>query len=165
MEHLTPQKEDRPARAGLRRALLIATCLAALPGAAAARHGAPPRSFEPRPGKALRPATSVDLRVLPAVDEERLLAEDRLSEAAGPGPLRFAAPIATDLASSSDGSWETLADGGRVWRLRVISPGASLGDEILEARRGRELWRAFLYAALALLAVEMVLARPRRVPA
>jgi len=49
--------------------------------------------------------------------------------------------------------------------VRVISTGASLVDEILEARRGRELWRAFLYAALALLAVEMVLARPRRVPA
>ncbi|MCK4408494.1 MAG: hypothetical protein KAW67_00320, partial [Candidatus Eisenbacteria sp.] len=42
-----------------------------------------------------------------------------------------------------------------------IEPGARLGEEVLQARYGRELWRAFLYAALALLAVEMFLARPR----
>jgi hypothetical protein len=42
-----------------------------------------------------------------------------------------------------------------------IEPGARLGEEVLQARYGRELWRAFLYVALALLAVEMFLARPR----
>jgi hypothetical protein len=42
-----------------------------------------------------------------------------------------------------------------------IEPGAGLGEEVLQARYGRELWRAFLYVALALLAVEMFLARPR----
>jgi len=42
-----------------------------------------------------------------------------------------------------------------------IEAGARLGEEVLQARYGRELWRAFLYVALALLAVEMFLARPR----
>ncbi len=42
-----------------------------------------------------------------------------------------------------------------------IEPGARLEEEVLQARYGRELWRAFLYVALALLAVEMFLARPR----
>jgi hypothetical protein len=69
-------------------------------------------------------------------------------------------PAESALAPSTDEELRALVPG-----VRVISPGASLVDEILEARRGRELWRAFLYAALALLAVEMVLARPRRVPA
>jgi hypothetical protein len=47
------------------------------------------------------------------------------------------------------------------WEHRFVEPGDGLGDEILEARRGRELWRVFVYAALALLALEMFLARPR----
>ncbi len=45
--------------------------------------------------------------------------------------------------------------------LTFIEPGAQLEEEVLQARYGRELWRAFLYVALALLAVEMYLARPR----
>jgi len=42
-----------------------------------------------------------------------------------------------------------------------IEPGARLEEEVLQARYGRELWRARLYVALALLVVEMYLARPR----
>jgi hypothetical protein len=42
-----------------------------------------------------------------------------------------------------------------------IEPGARLGEEVLQARYGRELWRAFLYVALALLALEMYVVRPR----
>ena len=45
--------------------------------------------------------------------------------------------------------------------LTFIEPGAHLDEEVLQARYGRELWRAFLYVALALLALEMYLARPR----
>jgi hypothetical protein len=47
------------------------------------------------------------------------------------------------------------------WQHRFVEAGDRLSDQILEARRGRELWRVFVYAALALLAVEMFLARPR----
>jgi len=45
--------------------------------------------------------------------------------------------------------------------VTFIGDGARLEDEVLQARYGRELWRAFLYAALLLLALEMYLARPR----
>jgi hypothetical protein len=42
-----------------------------------------------------------------------------------------------------------------------IDASGSIENEILRARRGRELWRVFVYIALALLALEMFIARPR----
>jgi len=45
--------------------------------------------------------------------------------------------------------------------VTFIGEGEAVADAVLMARRGRELWRLFLYAALALLAIEMVIARPR----
>jgi hypothetical protein len=47
--------------------------------------------------------------------------------------------------------------------FRVVDPGAPLETEVLEARRGRELWRLLVYIALGLIALEMLLARPRAV--
>ncbi len=47
--------------------------------------------------------------------------------------------------------------------FRVVDPDAPLEAEVLEARRGRELWRVFVYIALGLIALEMLLARPRPV--
>ncbi len=44
---------------------------------------------------------------------------------------------------------------------RFIDPSGDIGAGILEARHGRELWRLFVYGALALLAFEMYLARQR----
>ncbi len=96
-----------------------------------------------------------------------------LERAPAPGIYRFgggaaggvlavvnANPAESDLAPASDDDIAAFAPG-----VRRLAPGAALEDEILEARRGRELWRAFLYAALALLALEMVMARPRGVSA
>ncbi len=96
-----------------------------------------------------------------------------LERAPAPGVYRFAdgsaggalavvnpVPAESDPAPASDEEIAAHAPG-----VRRIAPGAALEDEILEARRGRELWRAFLYAALALLALEMVMARPRGTPA
>jgi hypothetical protein len=51
-----------------------------------------------------------------------LLAED---EARGKGgAFRFGQTIAVDLGIGNAGVWETLPDGGFVWRLRIASPGA-----------------------------------------
>jgi hypothetical protein len=44
---------------------------------------------------------------------------------------------------------------------QFVDPGLDIEDRVVEARRGRELWRALVYAALALLAIEMYLARHR----
>ncbi len=44
---------------------------------------------------------------------------------------------------------------------RFVDAAGDVAGQILEARRGRELWRVFVYAALALLALEMYLSRQR----
>jgi len=44
---------------------------------------------------------------------------------------------------------------------QFMDPSSEVADRVMEARRGRELWRALVYAALALLAFEMYLARHR----
>ncbi len=46
--------------------------------------------------------------------------------------------------------------------VRFIGESEVVAEAVLTSRRGRELWRVFLYAALALLAAEMFLARPRQ---
>ncbi len=88
-----------------------------------------------------------------------------------PGIYRFAidaVPIAlgavnvdpreSDLAPVAAAEIEGL--GGDV-KLTVVSPDRPLEEEVLEARHGRELWRLFVYAALVLIALEMLLARSR----
>jgi hypothetical protein len=44
-----------------------------------------------------------------------------------------------------------------------VAPDADMAEAVLQARRGQELWRVFIYAALLLVGVEMLLARPRYV--
>lgn len=91
------------------------------PAPSHARSGAPPASMT----SALTPLREVDRIAMPAVDVDRYLREDDEAAMAGPGgPARFAAPIAVDLSSARDGTWERLPDGSRVWRLRILSPGA-----------------------------------------
>lgn len=45
--------------------------------------------------------------------------------------------------------------------VTFIDRGEPLDERVLQARYGRELWRALLYVALVLVALEMYLARPR----
>lgn len=105
----------------MKRALSAILLVLAAVVPAQARQGFPPASFA-QPVQMLR---SVDLVVLPAVDIAALQAEDEKALVEGPGgPARFAAAIPVDLDATRDGSWETLPDGSRIWRLRVVSPGA-----------------------------------------
>jgi len=67
-------------------------------------------------------------------------------------------PRESDLTPADRGEVEDLLSARLV---TFVGEGARLEDEVLQARYGRELWRAFLYAALVLLALEMYLARPR----
>lgn len=97
-------------------ALLLALLLAAPAGAQVSAGGAP-ASWS---AAALAAPPTI---VLPAPpDEALLLAED----AAAPKdePLRFGWPTDVDWSLAGTGLWETLANGDRVWRLRVESPGA-----------------------------------------
>lgn len=105
----------------MKRTLLAILLVVAAAIPAQARQGFPPASFA-QPMQMLR---SVDLVILPSVDVEALKAEDdkALAEGTG-GPARFAATVPVDLDATRDGTWETLPDGSRTWRLRIVSPRA-----------------------------------------
>lgn len=67
-------------------------------------------------------------------------------------------PAESDLAVADESE---MGDRVTAASVRVIGPGTHLVDEVVVARRGRELWRAFLYVALGLVALEMFIARPK----
>ena len=61
----------------------------------------------------------------PAVDPTTLLAEDAARAETGiKGPFRFGVNHATDLDPENSGTWSTLADGSRLWRLQLHCPQA-----------------------------------------
>jgi hypothetical protein len=102
----------------------------------------PPRSFSLQPES----LGEVERHVLPDVDGEQLSTEARAGDAnraTKPGPYRFAEPIEVALGPDNSGTWDELADGGRLWRLRIVSPGArslSLGLTTFELPTGVRLW-------------------------
>ncbi|MFQ6609441.1 MAG: trypsin-like peptidase domain-containing protein [Fidelibacterota bacterium] len=59
---------------------------------------------------------------MPEVDVASLLLEDET--APKDEPFRFGYPQPVDLTLENSGTWEDLPDGGRLWRLRIVSPGA-----------------------------------------
>lgn len=65
------------------------------------------------------------LAVMPAVDAEAMIAEDATREAQGlKGPYRFGYNHAVSLDLENSGTWQTLANGDRVWRLAIECPAA-----------------------------------------
>ena len=102
-------------------ALCAAVLLAVFCSPGLARTGPAPASFN----AAVTPIGSLDRAIMPPVDEAQYLREDAALDAkGGDHPLRFAAPLPTQLRPGTDGTWDRLADGSRVWRIRVISDGA-----------------------------------------
>ncbi len=125
------------------RALLLALVgLAAVASTvpAWARAGRPPASMRMTAAS----QASVERLVMAPVDVERLKAEDRIREQGlTPGPARFAAPIEVSYSPADSGTWELLAGGSRLWRLRIASPGAlsiNLGLRLFDPPAGAELW-------------------------
>jgi len=119
---------------------LTVLALVVLPGSLRAKMYEEPKSFSLRD----RSAREIDRKVLEAVDVERLRAEDRArgKDRQRPEPERFAVAqeVAFDLDNS--GTWQDVAD-GRVWRLRIHSPGAvshNLGFTRFEMPAGAKLW-------------------------
>jgi len=105
----------RPALAGLTLAFLLP-----LASAQVEHGGRPPSQL-----RALR--KPVPTARMQPVRADLLLAEDAAPPAhpdqPANKPLRFADVLPVDLDLSNSGAWE-LAGGGRVWRLRIHSPGA-----------------------------------------
>jgi len=84
-----------------------------------ARQETPPRSFS---AKVMVPDEVMTLE-LKQIFPEMLLAEDQ-AKASEAGPLRYALPFDVQISPNNHGTWE-IVDGGSIWRLRVVSPGAT----------------------------------------
>jgi hypothetical protein len=60
---------------------------------------------------------------MPGINLQKIQQEDQDDEAMG-RPPRFGYPIEANLNMENSGQWETLPDGGRLWRLNIEAPGA-----------------------------------------
>jgi subtilisin-like proprotein convertase family protein len=69
------------------------------------------------------PLEQVDQLIMPEVDNGRLLEEEMARRRPGVAP-QFAKAFEVDVSPWSQGTWETLADGRAVWRLRILSKNA-----------------------------------------
>jgi lysyl endopeptidase len=99
-----------------------------------------PRSFSLRDNS----QDQADRKVLSQIDTQQLDAAEgtRTTNSQRPGPFQFAVGATVDFTLVNSGTWQTLAD-GRVWRLRIRSPGAlslSLGITRFEMPEGAKLW-------------------------
>ena len=86
----------------------------------------------------------VDRKILPAIDTQRLLEEDRSRERdpKNPGPHRFALAADVSFTLSNSGTWKTVPD-GRIWRLRIQSAGSkniNLGITRFDLTDAVKLW-------------------------
>ncbi|MCZ7650030.1 MAG: trypsin-like peptidase domain-containing protein [Thermoanaerobaculia bacterium] len=104
-----------------RRLPLLPILIFVLAAAAAASEPRVSPAASARPDAA--PLAGVATWVAPPLDGARALAEDELRRVLGLPP-HFAVAAPVRLAPERDGSWERLADGSRLWRLRLASPGA-----------------------------------------
>jgi hypothetical protein len=91
----------------------------------------------------LLPEGAVQIRTMPAVDVAALLLEDQANRDLVGVPYRVGYPMASDLSPATAGTWEDVPGGGRVWRLRVRSPGAlwtALGFGTYRLQPGAKFW-------------------------
>jgi hypothetical protein len=98
--------------------LFTLSLICLLPSAATARQGALPASRRQQ----LQPLAAIPQLVVMPTDVAAELAAD--ARAGNPPPLRFAAATEVQVTPLTHGTWEQVA-GGRVWRLRVMSAGAT----------------------------------------
>lgn len=99
-----------------------------------------PVSFEKR----VNSLQDVQQKVAIAADLEFRRAQDAAQEASGqPGPTRFATPVEVNFDLWTSGTSQLLADGSRLWRLRIESPGAlslNLTLDEFDIPEGAGLW-------------------------
>jgi hypothetical protein len=105
----------------------------------AAGNGSVPRSALP----GVRPLDSVERYEMPWFDVDALRAEDAERERSGLPSPRVGKILAVDYTLDTSGTWETLDDGSRLWRIRVASPGAlslSLTMRTFDLPDGARFW-------------------------
>lgn len=120
--------------------LSVRILILVLPVLGCAQVNEKPKSFTLQ----IQPLDQVDRKTLMKVNVDSLLTEDqkRGNNPKEASPLRFA--VAEDVVFNLDnsGTWENLSD-GRLWRLRIYSPGAlshNLGFTHFTVPEGVELW-------------------------
>lgn len=97
-------------------------------------------------GHEVLPVESIHTVLLPGVDKDALLAEDKVLDNLG-APLRFAKPLPVDLTPENSGTWEDLDNGESIWRLRVYSPEALSLNFGFTRYQMPEGGRLFIYSA------------------
>ena len=100
--------------------VLLVVCLVAVTTAGAATHVNPPSASRTD----VQAIGRIAAEVMPAVDVDALLREDEENRTRPGIPFRVGQPQSTDLDPANSGVWEDLPEGGRLWRLKVRSPGA-----------------------------------------
>ncbi len=60
------------------------------------------------------------VKKMPSIDVNALLAEDMATANIKDIPFRFGFPHKINLGISNSGTWDTLDDGSRVWRLKFF---------------------------------------------
>jgi hypothetical protein len=68
--------------------------------------------------------TNLDVKLMPKVDIQRLMAEDSINDLYKDIPWRFGENIAVDYDFNNSGSWDFLPNGAKIWRLGIKCPGA-----------------------------------------
>jgi len=105
-----------------------------------AEAGSLPRSALP----GVQSIDTIERREMPWVDVDALLAEDVERETSGvPVAPRFAKNIQVEYSLDNSGTWETLDDGSRLWRLHLSSAGAlslNLGLGLFDLPKGAAFW-------------------------
>jgi Trypsin-like peptidase domain len=97
--------------------------------------------------KGLLPLERVDAHMMPLVSNDSLL---NTEEKKTSGPFKFGYPKKVRLGTDNAGTWETLPNGDRIWRLRIISPGAYSLNFIYDAFTLPEGSLFFIYDDLQL---------------
>jgi lysyl endopeptidase len=101
-------------------ALLVTTVICGFTSHAQISEGGIPLSF-----KANELAAQFDRRELAKPDLAQLAIEDQANvESQYPGPERMAVSVPVNLDMNTAGSWESLADGSGIWRLKITVPDA-----------------------------------------
>ncbi len=70
------------------------------------------------------PLSNIQQIILPGIDNDKVQAEDIQRKSEGLAP-RYAIPVPCDYTPLDSGTWETMGNGKRLWRLRVRSEGAT----------------------------------------
>lgn len=99
--------------------LFLFACVLAFSTYAQISHGGKPKSFQ---FDALK--SNIDFKIMPEIDIEALMEEDAIDESYGDIPWRFGKEMEVNFSLENSGTWETLDNGDRIWRLEITSYGA-----------------------------------------